>query len=204
MKKNVLKFGFDVVKNLLAISCLFSLMCVNAIADNTVKQNVPVIRKAPPEYSLVIDTDNSSVGSGDALFLRLAIENKGNAVLSYVELNPEVMFTVIVKNSDGEIMPLTRYGNRLKGGLKNSIPQPSFFFIQELKPGIGENYKILLNRLYDMSIPGTYSISSSMVIGIGDDAIHAEDMELVSKSISVNVGGITVKRESKPVEDDKR
>lgn len=88
------------------------------------------------------------------IMLELALRNTTNAALMVPAALPEQYFKLMVRNARGEIMPLTAYGKQLfaaKAGLATlSLPG-----------GQEAHYKILLNRLYDMTAYDTYLITAT-------------------------------------------
>ncbi|MBV9468912.1 MAG: hypothetical protein JO316_07515 [Abitibacteriaceae bacterium] len=117
----------------------------------------------------------------EPIILLVSIKNMGASSLSLVDQDRtgEGDFTFIIKNSLGQIMPATRYGNR--SGKQDFYR--AFRFV--LKPGEERKYRFTLNRLVDMTEGGAYSIMVKRKFG---QAKNASSTEIVSDILNVGVG----------------
>jgi len=123
-----------------------------------------------PKGILTIHTDSNrnwfTLDKG--LPITFVIKNTTNKEIEFGQINAEPVVNFVVWNSKHEKMPLTRYGNSIarhltKDGMLIAGSQQSF----KIKPGKEFKRRILLNQQFDMTEGGEYTISGSMVVGIG-------------------------------------
>lgn len=125
--------------------------------------------------------DRAVVGSAEPVVLDLSIHNTGSKDILYFESSPEWQFIFSVKDSSGRAMPLTRYGAKLSS--------PRVFtrlFLTTLPPGEERHFRILINRMFDMSVPDAYVVSASTVVGVGN---IQNPVSFTSQPIQVEVSG---------------
>lgn len=86
--------------------------------------------------------------------LTVKLKNITKDVLTHVESRPDYDYSIEVKNAQGEIMPLTRYG-------KGIHDVKTYFGIGsvEVWPDEEVGAKFIVNRIFDMTQEGGYTIT---------------------------------------------
>ena len=108
--------------------------------------------------------DKPMFGSAEPIILNIYIRNTENKDIIYFDSNPENDLQFSVQDSSGLVVPLTRYGSNLKSRRRMSMTR---LIKVVLHHGEERRFRILINRIFDMSVPDTYSIAVSSVVGIG-------------------------------------
>ena len=105
-------------------------------------------------FQVSANLESESEGSGVSLLLKLSIKNVTTGILSFPSNYPERDYEVIVTNEKGVRAPLTTFGKRLQ--------EPEESRLVEVKVKAGEEVKdqISLNKIYDLSANGTYSLTA--------------------------------------------
>lgn len=114
----------------------------------------------------------------------------GGAALDYASFDIAVSY-IGGGQSQGGRVPLTRYGQKLFAVFDAAKNPPV-----ELKPGEERPYRFALNRMYDMTLAGTYSVAVNRAVpgrwrydgdGRMDKAEAARPPELVSNQLVVEL-----------------
>ncbi|HXU39422.1 MAG TPA: hypothetical protein VN937_23910 [Blastocatellia bacterium] len=93
---------------------------------------------------------------GEPIPLRVSVTNNSRNVLVIVDTyHPEWDYKLDVRNEAGETVPLTKDGERLMRNI--SIYKSVSVW---LYPGDTVHADFVINKLFEMNTPGTYSISS--------------------------------------------
>ena len=135
---------------------LLSLL-VGAALPQTARQQIP--------FSFVIDAPNQ-VQSGSPITVRVTITNTSKATigLDEMEVSP---YIGIVRGADGILTPETEQGRKIKEKQKQRV-DPNFVasrFASPLGPGKSVTAECVVSKLYDMSVPGKYSIQLERIWG---------------------------------------
>ena len=155
--------------------------------------NVVVQTKLDSDYKISLDFESEKVDSSEPIVLNVTFENLSDKNVRFAVTNVEALFSIRIENSASEIMPLTRYGQR---SFQNEGKEDSLMrVIQEIKPQEKRSFKILLNRLYDMSIPGEYSVTATKTLRLNNDK-GAKDV--LSNTAKVYVGGFDASERPNP------
>ena len=152
-------------------------------AQDVPAQDVPANGKSG--YEIDAQFENDEVQSAAPVVLIISIKNNSQSGMSYIETDSELVFDINVKNAKGESMPLTRYGKRIM----QPEAEPTVFrrILVKLKPGEKSLYKILVNRIYDMSVPDSYSVTAKRrFLPEGESKLSEE---VSSQAVVIKVGG---------------
>ena len=95
-----------------------------------------------------------TVRAGEPLRVRAVIQNAGDRPTRVIDAGPGRQILLFAETLDGRPVPLTRYGEMLATDRDNAPYFPRHPII--LKPGEELAYTIHVNRLYDLSVSGTY------------------------------------------------
>jgi hypothetical protein len=111
--------------------------------------------------------------------LSIIVRNTGKEILKYPHGTACRMFALSVKDDKGEAVPLTRFTKSMiySGGIYN-------FLIMELAPGEQKEYSHIADKMYDMTLPGTYKVTVTLYIR---DAENKEQIPVKSNTITVIV-----------------
>ena len=111
--------------------------------------------------------------------LSIIVKNSGKGTVTYVEPTLFFDFGLTVKDSKGEEVPRTRYGEHIHHSIWNFERA-----VVELAPGKQKEYSLVVSRAYDMTLPGTYTIAATLA----DYPLeHDESIPLRSNTITVKV-----------------
>ena len=89
----------------------------------------------------------------------LVLSNATDQVLQTIRAPIKKAYRILVTDIDGTSIPLTKYGQQQMRDDFNTTVQPI-----GIQPGKVFTEKILLNRWYDLSAKGTYSVEISRIV----------------------------------------
>ena len=114
--------------------------------------------------------------SAEPNLLRLSIKNVSKSVVLLAATYPERDYKFDVRNEKGESAPLTKAGEHL-------VNDTSVYRSVRLKikPGEEIQHNVAINRLYDMSAPGTYFITIKRKVFGQEHKIFAEAVANIVK-----------------------
>lgn len=137
-------------------------------------------RGEPSEgFNLSARIENKQFKLGEPIVLNLTIRNITKQVLYLTETNPYSDYQLIVKSERGERVRLTEFGQR------SSNNKEDFRVIGvKVKPGEERHDSIEATRLYNMTVPGTYTMIARRVIR---SRKGRESAEVVSNVVNVLV-----------------
>ena len=119
-----------------------------------------------PEASarLLISPERARVEAASPIVLDISVRDMGRDEVVYGTSDSEWDFKFTVTR-DGAAVPLTAYGAASAAAWKK---RTVFYQLMRIvvKPGGEEESRLLLNQLYDMSIPGAYRIRASRAVSI--------------------------------------
>lgn len=130
-------------------------------------------------FQLSAQLEKEWVGPCEPVILIVTLKNVSEKVLSLADSRPERDYEIVVKDEQGEETPLTTYG-------KNLMDSAGVFRRVLLKMNAGQELqnRLLINRIYDMSISGTYSIIVKRNVFRQDGKGFAE---VISNTIKVEI-----------------
>lgn len=102
------------------------------------------------------DRKNKRFGFEDPIWVELRTKNTSSKEIKVVQTNLLSAFKLVVIGPDNKPSPLTLYGNRESefSGAERSV--------HTIKPGEEDRpERVLLNRYFDMTLPGEYLVSFS-------------------------------------------
>ncbi len=112
-------------------------------------------------YELSARLNSTAVGVGAPVVVFITVKNVGNKDLEYWYDDIDKYITIGVRGLHGEVVPPTRYW--LKRMAPSKGPLSVEFTAQSLKVGKEVKYSYLANELCDMSVPGSYTITATLV-----------------------------------------
>lgn len=115
---------------------------------------------------IALETENRKFFRGyKRIIITVYIGNSGKTTLSIPEADKYSDNNFIVKDKKDEVMPLTAFGK------KATLPAPAAGTkIRRLEPREEFSYTFLLNRVYDMTVASTYSITlKRRILKLGED-----------------------------------
>jgi hypothetical protein len=132
-------------------------------------------------FKLSLTVDKHKFASGEAIMLKVSLRNTTNAPLHIMGTIFDVDCQTEVRNDKGELVPLTEYAKHLPrmNGIHISMGRISIGAGQEAQEALQ------VNRLYEMSAPGEYSI----VLRRGVPGWVRGQPEVVSNKVALRVVG---------------
>ena len=134
--------------------------------------------------NLSIQVEKNKFNYCQPIILKITLKNSDKTPLMFADTGPESDFSIIVKNDEGKIVPLTAYGKKRSD---TTFPKIIYMNVQiTLQFKEKREYFLLVNRMHDMSLKGTYSIT---VKRSGFMREGKRLGEVVSNTIKVEVRG---------------
>jgi len=118
--------------------------------------------KAPRavEHSLTIRCRQNQVKAGSDISVEVVETNTSLHEIDTVFITKppglgELLYRAYVRNEKGDLVPETEYGREIRTG---EVAVGSSSFLGSLKPGQSKIDTLILNKLYDLSQPGKYTV----------------------------------------------
>ena len=146
-------------------------------------QIAPVTESAAPAsegFQLLAKVERVPTDSGDSLVLKLTMKNVTTETLRLIKTVPEKLYQVTVTNDRGEPLPLTEYGKRRREAV------PGARIVLRVGPGEEVQQEIPLDKMYDLTGKGTYSLTVKRNVLKRQGEGFAE---VVSNTVKFTVGG---------------
>jgi hypothetical protein len=139
-----------------------------------------------PDFTLTIRARQPEVKVGAEIRVEVVTTNTSTESFTVTDGNPppwaEVLYQTYVRNENGELAPETKVGRIIRTRKDEDHPKADVIFVgsgaplRELRPGETTiKDEIVLNRLYDLSKPGKYSVQ-----------LVCEDSKNPSKTVKSN------------------
>ena len=135
-------------------------------------------------FELSIVSDKEIYHAGDHVILSLLLHNASKTPAAFIHRDKERDFPLDIVSSDGKIVPLTKYGKHLQETANFVISSSKV----ELSPRDAIEYSLQLDKIYDVSREGTYTVTAKRMVSKEDDRRRAAE-------IKSNTVHITVERE---------
>jgi hypothetical protein len=125
----------------------------------------------------------------EPIVIEISLANATNEELFFAMGHPSLIYNIDIRDSDGNIIPLTRYGEQEE--MKKSRRH-----IYRIRLGPEETYKehVILSRFYDLSMAGKYTVKIKRRIH-AVDTIPPEFKESPLLQFEVNQKSIHYSRE---------
>ncbi len=155
---------------------IVALRCIvpAAYADTVVSSNkvmpMPTLNKIPASTAinlrLVASLPNADIEEGNMVLLKVSLENTSSNEVSLISQgDPNNEFTIIVKDNNGKVAPLSLWGKSLFKYEPGYMPTANPY---EAVSGNGKKtYQFSLNRMFDLSTSGSYSVIVSRSVRLG-------------------------------------
>ena len=158
--KHAIKTRFlAIILACMAISA--AIVCADDNTDKTANNQTSELKWGPIQlgFGLSLSPDNQSYGYMEPVRLTVVLSNTTGKALTALRAVEREQFKMRVLDSGGNEVPLTRYGQRQRDDLFGHS-----LYSFNVPPGGIFKEEILINRWYDMSMRGTYSIEIARVI----------------------------------------
>lgn len=109
---------------------------------------------------LTLRSSTRAVPVGNPLWVSLKVKNVSKRPQTLVVTDPEKLYSFTVKKANGGNVPLTEYGKRVREASEDSYGKAYVVF----KPEQERTDQILINRIYDMGLPGRYLITAKRLV----------------------------------------
>ena len=123
------------------------------------------------------------VDAGGPVIVEVEIKNVSPRTAFYIDTDQDSNFALVVKDSHGEVVPLTQYGSSL---VSHSWHHSNRVITMRLAPNQTAAYRLVVNSRYDMTLLGFYTVTVKRAFG---SPTSAADNEAVSNTVSVMNGG---------------
>jgi len=142
----------------------------------------PVVSHGEPEnahstsgWKISSHLEKSSFTADEPIYLDVTLTNTSAGTLKYGERSPQLEFTVHVKDRSGNEIPTTRFAKSYGKLTTDVFKQLS----RTAKPGEGLVYHFWLNRSFDLTVDGSYTVTVSrqMPISTTDSSLVASPLE---------------------------
>src|ERR1700730_9323434 len=152
------------------------LAATNTLGAQSAKTSQPVV----PAFEIAISLESSVVKAGSKITVKATLVNKSssNLLFSTDENIAKLDFKADVRDSQGNLAPLTEYGRSV---MRNeTAPDITSAGYSMVRPGETKKSDVDITKLYNLSQPGKYSIRVQRI----DDAIK---MAVKSNTITLTV-----------------
>lgn len=163
----------------------------NEQPQNEQEQPIPLLASGEPKegIQLSISMDRNVFTPKEPVLMTVSLKNLNRANLSLPTTTPERDFKLSVKDKQGNILPLSLYGK----GMNTS----AIFgrYPVEVKIGKQTQYTLQIDRLYDLTTCGSYSIEASRRVpningnGFSDVTSGKIDVSIVEPTADDGEGG---------------
>jgi hypothetical protein len=112
-------------------------------------------------FCLSICLENQESSAGYPVLVNVRIKNISDEELRLVQTTPERDYSFIVKDSDGNAVPMLRYQQRMQG----NDDRPVFRYTRtKVAPGQVIEYGANLSRCFDLTLTGNYTIQAERIV----------------------------------------
>jgi hypothetical protein len=147
-------------------------------------------------FRLTVEYPEAPVSASDSILVMVALQNATNQPLSYIERLGAMDLDVSVTDEKGQVCPLTRYGKWAKE--LRDAPVSGRRFLQPLDPQEATEWPIRLDRLYDMTLAGTYTVVVSRAVppheAVGNHRMAVAAVDVACEPFKVRVAEYDVWR----------
>ncbi len=155
------------------------LQVTSSAVDKPLVPDKPTTSPAKSDITLHLYTLKEQYESGTAVDLILTIQNCSDHLTKLMDETPEMDFVLTVQDQDGKDIVLTRYGERVARLRASSVHSGRPTAI----PAHDERlYKIRVNRLFDLTTIGRYTIRAQRKI-----AFLGEGPTLQSNEVTIAI-----------------
>ena len=130
------------------------------------------------QFSIVADSEEFAINT--PVVLKTYITNVTDKLLLMGLRSNPAEYQFEVKAENGELVPLTRYGKQIQRNKNTS------FSNGERDYGPKESYEagFVLNQIYDMTMPGTYTVVVSRAVSF---PAEKESKQLISNTLHIKI-----------------
>ena len=127
-------------------------------------QTTATVETARPRYALTIHGKQSSFKVGDEIRIEVTWKNTSDRpILAAPDIpTAETKYKVYLEDEKGDLAAETEMGRRLRTGRgeqgQETVTVGQMGLLRYLQPGETMNEEIILNKLYDVSKPGRYTV----------------------------------------------
>ncbi len=162
---SILLLVFDVILcYVVSVAHADTVVSANKVTPISVLGRVP--HSAPISLRLVASLQDTDVEVGNMVLLKVSLVNASNSEVSLINQgNPNNEFTIIVRDNNGKDVPMSLWGKSLFKYKPGDMPTANPY---EAVSGNGKKtYQFSLNRMFDLSISGSYSATASRAVSLG-------------------------------------
>lgn len=109
----------------------------------------------------------------------LSLQNISKSPVTFAETFSSTDYEIIAKDYTDAVIPVTRYGYKHRDG---EVPPSSATRQFTLQPGKTRHFDIVVNRMVDMSVDGSYNVAVRRFIGF---------KYVQSNALKVDIGAVS-------------
>lgn len=177
MKNTIRYIGFSIIILVILV------MGDAAAAHNQIHKQIEgrrFDRRTYTGFLLVAQAEKAVIGPNEPVNLRLTIKNVSKRVRFIRETSAIEQYRLVVLDERGKPAPVTEYGEKELKPKEDHLGR----MMKAIEPGEESRNTIEVNKLYDMSSPGTYSVTAWR-ISYDKDGMEAGSVQ--SNKVSVRV-----------------
>lgn len=174
-------------QSLLAFAILFAVRATPcfAIITDIVATNAVDCGKPVHGLAVAIKVGKTVFSPGEPILMNISLMNMGTNDISVRLDHPLQLYHMDVWGPDGAISPFTLYGRRERERIERIAHFGGSVFGIALPQGKEESDQIHLNRVFDLTLPGTYTVSVQRVVWVGPSLTN--DEKAVSNQLKFSI-----------------
>ncbi|PQV63391.1 hypothetical protein B1R32_11246 [Abditibacterium utsteinense] len=159
----------------------FALILCSACFSQTQPRQRPALVPSTPANSNSIDPlietreganltatmDKEAYPGTEPIKLTIALKNTGTKPFGLLRLDVEWFYVIEVTGPDGKKLPFKKPRRSVYAAF--SIQNPSPLDMRDVRPGETQKAVVWLSNLFDMSIPGSYTVTTSTTFRMGKE-----------------------------------
>jgi hypothetical protein len=176
-------FPKTVLSALILVCLLFS---ITSNATDNSDSGRPPASQSTTNMTLRLYAVNERYDAAEAVDLILILRNSSDRPRVLWEEMADMDFLLTVKDQDGESVPSTRYGEWVSKLRRSTVHNARNVGISSHEERL---YSIRLNRLFDLTTIGRYTISARRKVRVGDGEQTLTSNELTVAIVDPRISG---------------
>ncbi|MDB5329157.1 MAG: hypothetical protein JWP03_308 [Phycisphaerales bacterium] len=159
---------------------MLSLGCSNGVQVSSTSKCVDEAVPVAPVAAAVITAGRGRFLNEETTLLRVVLTNFGASDICLATANPLLSYQIDVRDTGGHEVQLTAYG---KQAFLDRAESPRNF-LQRLSPGQSIADAIPVGRIFDLSLPGEYTIHVARTVR----PCGGHEIRILSNVVTVQIG----------------
>lgn len=133
--------------------------------------------------SITATTDEEAYSGTEPVKLTIALKNTGTKTFQFPFVDAEWFYQIEVTGPDGKKLPFKKPRSFSDQGL-----DPNPFSGKPMRPGQTQRAVVWLSNLFDMSVPGSYTVTTSTTFCVGPlNSAKQVSVDIKSELVTVKV-----------------